>query len=153
MIDIVTGCGYPGDKLSNFEAYMFKVDDIICYSMEGFLQSLKFNDPEKQKEVCLLVGKQAKFKGKKKKWWITQTLYWKGEKINRHSQNYQNLIKKAFEQLAKNEEFKQVLLDTHNKDIRHSEGKNDPSKTILTEKEFCFHLMQTRTKIQKEQSF
>jgi hypothetical protein len=28
-----------------------------------------------QKEVCKLVGKQAKFKGKKKKWYKTQTLY------------------------------------------------------------------------------
>ena len=35
----------------------------------------KFQDPEMQKHVCTLVGKAAKFKGKKKKWWKTQTLY------------------------------------------------------------------------------
>jgi predicted NAD-dependent protein-ADP-ribosyltransferase YbiA (DUF1768 family) len=152
MIDIVTGCGYPGDKLSNFEAYEFEIDEITCYSMEGFLQSLKFNDPEKQKEICLLIGKKAKFKGKKKKWWINQTLFWKGKEINRHGEEYQALVAKAFSQLAKNERFKRVLLDTKNEEIKHSEGKKDPTKTILTEDEFCFHLMNVRNNIQKEQS-
>ena len=31
-----------------------------------------------QIEVCKLIGKKAKFKGKSKKWWKNQTLYWKG---------------------------------------------------------------------------
>lgn len=35
--------------------------------MEGLLQSFKFENHEMQKEVCKLVGKKAKFKGKKKK--------------------------------------------------------------------------------------
>ena len=54
--------------------------------MEGFLQRLKFKDPEMQKTVCLLVGKAAKFKGKKKKWYRTQTLYWQGKEIARDSE-------------------------------------------------------------------
>ena len=33
------------------------IDGVECASMEGFLQSLKFSDPEMQKRVCTLVGK------------------------------------------------------------------------------------------------
>ena len=66
-MDIGSGTGYPSANLSNFSPHVFTVDGIECNSMEGFLQSLKFQDPEMQKHVCTLVGKKAKFKGKKKK--------------------------------------------------------------------------------------
>jgi len=150
MMDIVTGCSYPASKLSNFEHYAFEIDDIPCNSMEGFLQSLKFQDPEKQKEVCLLVGKKAKFKGKKKKWWVPQKLYWMGIEYDRHSEDYQALIEKAYQCLARNQNFVKVLLDTGESVITHSEGKKDPFKTILTEDEFCSILMKTREKLKKE---
>lgn len=66
-MDIGSGSGYPSSNLSNFSPHGFVVDGVECASMEGFLQSLKFQDPEMQKHVCTLVGKAAKFKGKKKK--------------------------------------------------------------------------------------
>ena len=74
-MDIGSGSGYPSSALSNFAPHRFVIDGVECVSMEGFLQSLKFQDIEMQKHVCTLVGKKAKFKGKKKKWWKTQTLY------------------------------------------------------------------------------
>ena len=46
-MDIGSGTGYPSANLSNFSPHMFIVDGIKCNSMEGFLQSLKFQDPEK----------------------------------------------------------------------------------------------------------
>lgn len=67
IMDIGSGSGYPSSNLSNFSPHGFVVDGVECASMEGFLQSLKFQDPEMQKHVCTLVGKAAKFKGKKKK--------------------------------------------------------------------------------------
>lgn len=146
-MDIVTGCLYPANKLSNFEEYQFTLDSVSCNSMEGFLQSLKFADIEKQKEVCKLVGIKAKYKGKKKKWWKTQTLFWQGIEIDRHGEEYQELILKAFRELAKNEKFKKALLDTGNEEITHSEGKKDPMKTILTENEFCGLLMKIRKEL------
>ena len=73
-MDIGSGSGFPSCSLSNFSPHPFEIDGIQCNSMEGFLQSLKFSNPEMQKEVCKMVGKQAKFKRKKKKWWRTQTL-------------------------------------------------------------------------------
>lgn len=141
IIDIVTGCGYPADALSNFQPYTFEVDGVTCNSMEGFIQSLKYEDIDKQKEICLLVGKTAKFKGKKKKWWKTQTLFWRGAEIDRHGEEYQFLLDKAFNSLAKNPLFLQVIKDTKNYIIKHSEGKNDPFKTILTQEEFCSRLI------------
>jgi len=146
-MDIVTGCSYPASHLSNFEAYTFVIDGITCHSMEGFLQSLKFSEEEKQREVCLLVGKQAKFKGKRKKWWKTQTLYWQGVEIDRHSNVYQELLTRAFDALAENKQFQETLLATGDAVIRHSEGKSDPAKTILTEQEFCSQLMRVRERM------
>ena len=72
-MDIGSGNGYPESALSNFAPHSFIMDGIECASMEGFLQSLKFKDEEIQKYVCTLVGKAAKFKGKKKKWYNSQT--------------------------------------------------------------------------------
>lgn len=86
-VDISSGCGYPASSLSNFAPHGFEIDGVQCASMEGFLQSLKFSSIEMQEHVCTLVGKSAKFKGKKKRWWPTQTLYWKGVPI------HQKLIK------------------------------------------------------------
>ena len=64
-MDIGSGSGFPSATLLNFAPHPFVIDGIECNSMEGFLQSLKFSNPEMQKEVCKLVGKAAKFKGKK----------------------------------------------------------------------------------------
>ena len=66
-MDISSGTGYPASSLSNFAPHEFEIDGVKCASMEGFLQSLKFQNPEMQKYVCSLVGKAAKFKGKNKK--------------------------------------------------------------------------------------
>lgn len=148
MIDIGNDINeYPSNKLSNFEEYHFFIDGIECSSMEGFLQSLKFENPETQQNVCLLFGKKAKFKGKKKKWYLTQILYWMGNPINRHSEEYQVLLDKAFQCLSANIDFQKVLLDTSNELLKHSIGKSDPYRTILTEEEFCSRLMMIREKM------
>ena len=91
-MDIGSGTGFPSASLSNFAPHPFVIDGVECASMEGFLQSLKFSSPDMQKAVCQLVGKAAKFKGKKKKWWRTQTLHWQGTEIPRDSQEYQDLL-------------------------------------------------------------
>lgn len=71
-------------------------------------------------------------------------LYWQGRELDRHGEEYQTLLLRAFRELAKNERFKKALLNTGSEEIRHSEGKRDPSKTILTENEFCNLLMKIR---------
>ena len=77
-MDIKSGSGYPQGALSNFAPRRFVFDGVECNSIEGVLQSFKFKDIEIQKYVCTLVGRQAKSKGRNKKWWQKQELYWQG---------------------------------------------------------------------------
>lgn len=148
-MDIGSGTGWPSSALSNFAAHPFEIDGVKCNSMEGFLQSLKFSNPEMQKEVCLLVGKAAKFKGKKKNWWRTQTLYWQDEEFARDSEEYQLLLDRAYEALAQNSGFRQALTMTGNATLTHSIGKIKKSETVLTRQEFCSRLMNLRERIKK----
>ena len=148
-MDIGSGNVWPASALSNFAAHPFEIDGVKCNSMEGFLQSLKFSNPEIQKEVCLLVGKAAKFKGKNKKWWRTQTLYWQEKEIVRDSEEYQMLLDRAYEALAQNSGFRQALIMTGNATLTHSIGKTKKSETVLTRQEFCSRLMNLRERINK----
>lgn len=148
-MDIGSGNGWPSSALSNFAAHPFEIDGVKCNSMEGFLQSLKFSNPEMQREVCLLIGKAAKFKGKKKNWWRTQTLYWQGEEIARDSEEYQLLLDRAYEALVQNSGFRQALTMTGNATLTHSIGKTKKSETVLTRQEFCSRLMNLRERIRK----
>lgn len=143
-MDIGSGTGYPSAALSNFAPHPFVIDGIECNSMEGFLQSLKFENPDMQKEVCKLVGKQAKFKGKKKKWWRTQTLFWQGKPIKRDSDEYQELLTKAYDCLNTNEGFRKALAATKGCTLTHSIGKNKTTETVLTEREFIKQLNRLR---------
>lgn len=149
-MDIGSGTGFPSASLSNFAPHPFIFDGVECASMEGLLQSFKFSNPEVQREVCKLVGKQAKFKGKKKKWWRTQTLFWQGEEFKRESQEYQELLDRAFEALATNEGFQKALLATGNSVLTHSIGKIKESETVLTRNEFCSRLMKIRERLKGE---
>ena len=120
-MDIGSCHGYPADALSNFAPHPFVLDGIECNSMEGFLQSLKFSNPDMQREVCKLVGRAAKFKGKKKNWYVKQVLYWQGKEIPRDSDEYQMLLDRAYIAMAtQNRGFQCALLAT--KDIGYPFG-------------------------------
>lgn len=144
IMDIGSGSQYPSCALSNFAPHPFTFDGVECASMEGFLQSLKFSNPDMQAHVCTLVGKAAKFKGKKKKWWTTQTLYWKGIPIHRESEAYQILIENAYNALFLNEGFRRALKATGKSTLTHSMGKNKMNETVLTEREFVRNLTRLR---------
>lgn len=146
MIDIGSEDSFPVGTLSNFSAHAFTIDGIRCNSMEGFLQSLKFKDLDEQEYVCSLIGVQAKYRGKKKKWWKEQILYWRGVEIARDSQEYQDLLDRAFNKLAKNEDFLNALIATGDAKLMHSMGNKDIQYTVLTEKEFCDRLTNIRNK-------
>lgn len=144
-MDIGSKAGYPASALSNFAPHKFIFDGVECASMEGFLQSLKFKSPEMQKEVCKLVGKAAKFKGKRKNWRVTQTLYWKGKEYKRDSDEYQELLDNAYISLFnQSESFRNALKATGSSSITHSIGKNKINETVLTQTEFCSRLLKLR---------
>jgi predicted NAD-dependent protein-ADP-ribosyltransferase YbiA (DUF1768 family) len=148
-MDIGSGTGYPSANLSNFAPHPFVIDGIECASMEGFLQSLKFSNIDMQIHVCTLVGRQAKFKGKKKAWYRKQVLYWQGEEIGRHTERYQELLDQAFYALSENTKFQKALLASGDATLTHSMGNKDESRTILTTREFCGRLTRIRAELKK----
>lgn len=143
-MDIGSGNTYPANSLSNFAPHPFKIDGIICNSMEGFLQSLKFKSEEMQEYVCSLVGYAAKKKGSKKNWQESQTLHWRGIPIKRESKEYQDLLDRAFTELYKNTKFKAALEASGKAVLTHNIGKTDSAKTVLTTREFCSRLTKLR---------
>ena len=149
-MDIGSKCGYPASALSNFAPHPFVIDGVECNSMEGFLQSLKFKEIPIQEEVCKLVGVKAKYRGKPKRWFETQTLYWQGVEYKRESKEYQELLDKAYFELSKNSGFRDALLATHNATLTHSIGRSNESETVLTKREFCGRLMKIRDRLGKE---
>jgi len=144
-MDIGSGKGYPESALSNFAGHRFTIDEIVCNSMEGFLQSLKFSNVDMQVHICSLVGRAAKFAGAKKNWKTKGILYWRGNNIDRFSNEYQTLLDRAFTEMFKQSEgFRNALLASNNATLTHSIGKSDAKDTVLTRAEFCSRLTKLR---------
>jgi len=143
-IDIHSKGLFPKCTLSNFYEHHFTLDGVECGSMEGFLQSLKTENPERQIAICRLTGKTAKQAGDDG-WKLTQDLHWNGKTYNRHGYEFLGLVKRAYEALyAQSSLFRDALKATGNKKLCHSIGNPDPHDTILTEWEFCIILMALR---------
>lgn len=85
-----------------------------------------------------------------KKWFRDQTLYWRGNPIKRDSEEYQDLLDRAFEALATNKKFQKTLLDTQNATLTHAMGKKKISETVLTTQEFCSRLTKIREQLKKK---
>lgn len=148
-MNIGAGNGYPNSALSNFSPHRFVLDGVECYSMEGFLQSLKFSNSDMQVEICKLIGKAAKFKGKNKQWYKTQKLYWRGVEFERSGKEYQLLLDRAYQAMFDQSESFRNALKAAGKDavFTHSIGKTDKTKTILTQSEFCKRITKLRNEL------
>ena len=154
IIDIHSKGDYPSCALSNFAGYEFCVDGVKCSSMEGFLQSLKFRNTAKQRQVCLLVGIEAKNASRRGfsqlRWRVTHNLYWQGRRMSRYSDEYQQLLDRAYSELAQNEEFVNALKSSCGNALVHSIGKTNTKETILTEYEFVSRLEILREQLVSE---
>jgi predicted NAD-dependent protein-ADP-ribosyltransferase YbiA (DUF1768 family) len=152
VLDIGAKHAYPSSALSNFASHPFVFDTVQCASMEGFLQSLKFDKPHIQAEVCKLSGVGAKHRGKDRNrvWKLERALWWQGVKFPRESDEYQELLDQAYLAMARqNESFRKALLDTGNAKLTHTIGKNSKLDTVLTRDEFCSRLEKLRSHLQK----
>ena len=143
-LDIWSSKGYPSQVLSNLCSNKFFFDGVFCHSMEGFLQALKYEDTNKQRQICAMKGRKAKTKTTTS-WQTDQTVWWKGVKIDRQSKEYQELIRRAYKAMfEQNERFRTALMATRGLRLYHSQGEHCSYKTILTEKEFCSILTEIR---------
>lgn len=146
-IDISSKSKFPAGDLSNFTPYAFTFRGIDFVSMEALLQGLKFEGVEEQNKVFRLVGVEAKRKGRNRKWFLDQTLYWQGKPMKRESEEYRSLVEDAFNALSANKDFRRALLATVDKTLYHTMGESDPTRTVLTENEFCGILTNIRRRL------
>ncbi|MCR5163090.1 MAG: hypothetical protein K6C40_03635 [Thermoguttaceae bacterium] len=142
-IDIIAKGVYPANVLSNYHKVdpPFLVDGVECFSIEGFLQALKHRDMDLQKQYCVLNGAKAHYVGNHSKgcreWLKTQTLWWQGKEYKRDSEEYINLIKRAYKaRFDASPEFRKALEDSLGYTLTHNNGYDDPTRTLLTKKEF-----------------
>lgn len=146
-MDIGSNSKYPAGALSNFTANTFIFEGVECKSMEGLLQSFKFEDINAQKITCGMIGFSAKKKGRNRNkiWKSRQKLYWKGITYDRKSQEYQELLDRAFINLyLQSEKFRKALSASGNAVFTHSIGNSNAKETVLTESEFCSRLQKLK---------
>ena len=148
-VDIWSKSDYPADVLSNLCSNGFRFDGMVCGSMEGFLQSLKQKDKDKQRQICSMKGKNAK-KMTSAGWQTEQIVWWKGVAIDRQSEEYGQLVRRAYQAMfEQNERFRTALMATRGQILFHSRGESNPFKTILTEDELCTILTELRDNYDK----
>lgn len=143
-LDIRSNGLYPSNVLSNLCSNGFRFDGMICGSMEGFLQSLKRKEIDKQRQICSMKGGNAR-KMSVTSWQTDQIVWWKGEAIDRQSEEYQHLIRRAYSAMfEQSERFRTALMQTRGMILTHSSGEENPYKTILTSAELCSILNELR---------
>ena len=149
-MDISSKGKYPANALSNFSPHPFEIDGVECASMEGFLQSLKSKSPAIQELICSFVGIRAKKSGSRKKWFRKQILHWQGEEFKRDSDEYQELLDRAFDALYENEGFQRALRAAGDASFSHSIGRKNKAETVLTTSEFCSRITKLRDRLKEE---
>lgn len=143
-LDIRSNGEYPSNVLSNLCSNGFRFDGVVCSSMEGFLQSLKHKEKDKQLQLCSMKGGNAR-KRSVTSWQTDQIVWWKGVAIDRQSEEYQKLLRRAYQAMFdQSERFRAALMQTRGITLTHNSGETNPYKTILTAQEFCTILTEMR---------
>jgi predicted NAD-dependent protein-ADP-ribosyltransferase YbiA (DUF1768 family) len=117
-----------GRALSNFAATPFEIDGVRCASAEGFIQALKFPDPEEQRKVCRLVGLSAKLRGRLHAHRLRcdphPHVWWLGREIPFRSPEHFALIERALRaKFTQSRRAKSALLASGNATLTHDPGK------------------------------
>jgi len=148
-LDIRSNGQYPSGVLSNLCSNGFRFEGVLCGSMEGFLQSLKQQEKSKQLQICQMKGGNAR-KRSVTSWQTDQIVWWKGQAYDRQSEEYQRLIRRAYQAMfEQSERFRAALIQTRGITLTHTSGETNPFKTILTSQEFCSILSELRDKYDK----
>lgn len=148
-LDIRSNGQYPSGVLSNLCSNGFRFEGVLCGSMEGFLQSLKQQEKSKQLQICQMKGGNAR-KRSVTSWQTDQIVWWKGQAYDRQSEEYQRLIRRAYQAMfEQSERFRAALMQTRGITLTHTSGETNPFKTILTSQEFCSILTEMRDNYDK----
>lgn len=83
-------------------------------------------------------------------WQTDQIVWWNGVAIDRQSEEYGKLVRRAYQAMfEQNERFRTALMSTRGQTLFHSRGESNPFKTILTEGELCTILTEVRDNYDK----
>ena len=152
-LDIRSNGKYPSGVLSNLCSNGFRFDGMVCGSMEGFLQSLKQKDKDKQRQICSMKGGNAR-KRSVTSWQTDQIVWWKGQTIDRQSEEYQKLLRRAYKAMfEQSERFRAALMSTRGVKLVHNCGEENTYKTILSKQEFCQILTELRDNYDKRDKY
>lgn len=149
--------------LSNLFPHKFTIYDhfhpernITCLSIESFIQSLRVEEPELQKQICEnYSGYMAwKLRLSLRDWRSDGLIYWRGITMKRNSKEYTSLITMAYDSLFdRNIVFRELVLPTFkDKILIHSIGCDNPEETLLTEMEYRYQLNRLIERLEKDQS-
>ena len=143
--------GGLGKALSNLFPYPFELDGVRLASMEGFLQSLKFQGIEEQDMLIGLHGFKAwKIGQVGNDWREGQILWWRGVPHQRLSREYHMLVERAYNACyEQNEAFRKALFETGVDILSHDIGHHDPTMTTLTEWEYIYNMYRLRARAQQ----
>lgn len=134
----------PLHVLSTCSEHSFFIDGIFCRSMESFLQSLKCEEPVRQRHVCAMDARRAKAAATEA-WQAHQTVWWRAEAIDRQGPAFQALLRKAYRAMfEQNEGLRPALASTRNMNLYYTPGGQSSRQTILTDAELCSILTEMR---------
>ncbi len=149
--DISDERGFPFGMLDPSAPVRFEIDGMECASLDGFVQSLKFERIKDQKNITKRVGNDAKKRGKDKDTAANQKadriLWWQGESFKRNSKKHKNLLARVFREMARNPRYQEALMATQDSDFTHSKGKSFQKDTLLTRKELIDNLKELRAEL------
>jgi len=150
-INISSKGEWPANVLSNFAATPFVIDGVKCNSAEGFIQALKFPNPEMQKHVCALVGIGAKQAGIKaaKRIQREQKVWWQGREFEFRSDEHFSQIERALRaKFTQSDRARRALLATRDATLSHQVGQSDDKHTSLPASVFVRILYRIRAELQ-----
>ena len=127
--------------LSNLFPYEFEFRNKKFNSIESFFQGLKFKDKDIQEYVFKYSGLDANNikVATDYNWKETGFLYWQGNKIDRYSEEYNDLVDELYISAIQNPLYRNVLKSI-DKDIIHSIGITNKEETVFTRYEFEYML-------------
>ena len=104
--DISDERGFPFGMLDPSAPVRFEIDGVQCASLDGFVESLKFERIVDQINISKRVGEDARKRGKGKdnagNARADRELHWQGRTFKRNSKEFNKLLARAFREMAKN---------------------------------------------------
>ena len=150
-INIISTSSGPEAILSNFAHTPFSLDGVACASVEGFIQGLKEQGPEKQGRICQKHGFEAKRAGTRKrnrKVRESGTVWWQEQAVAFKSEEYYALIERAVRaKFELHADARKALRETAGAELTHETGKPEAPGTSFPKERFLGMLRKIRAEL------